>query len=86
MQADGGLIEYEEGIDQGGAETGSEVNPLCLTAGKGTGGPVEGEVIQTDRLEVAEAGQDGLMGKGELGIRSCIIGFRSAGTRTLLDE
>ena len=58
VEADGRLVEDEEGSCQGRAEAGGEVDPLDFAAREGAGGAVEGEVGETDFVEVVEAGVD----------------------------
>ena len=62
VEADGGLVEDEESIDEGGAEARGEVDALDLAAGEGFGGAIEGEIAETDLLEVAQAGAHGVEG------------------------
>ena len=56
MQADAGFIEHEERIDQAGAEAGGEVDAFGFAARKRARGAVEGEITETDLVQVAEAG------------------------------
>ena len=58
VEADGGLVENEEGAGERGAEAGGEVDALDLAAGEGAGGAVEREVAEADLIEVGEAGGD----------------------------
>ena len=58
VKADGGFVEDEEGVGEGGAETGGEIDALHFAAGEGAGGAVEGEVAEADLLEVVESGGD----------------------------
>ena len=58
VEADGWLVEDEEGAGEGCSEAGGEVDSLDLAAGEGAGGAVEGEVAEADLVEVVEAGVD----------------------------
>ena len=66
MESDGGLIENEEGVDEGRTEAGGEVDAFDFAAGEGARGAVEGEVAEANLTEVVEAGQDGV--SGEIGL------------------
>ena len=55
VQADGRLVEDIERAHQLRAERGGELNALRLAAGERGGEAVEGEVLQADRVEKAEA-------------------------------
>ena len=69
VQADGGLVEDEERVDQRGAEARGEVDALDFAAGEGAGGPVERQVAQPHLFKVAEAGDNGVVGeRGAVGL------------------
>jgi len=55
MQPDRRFIEHKEGVDQRGAEAGSEVDPLGFAAGEGARAAVEREVAEADLFEVVQA-------------------------------
>ncbi len=63
VQADGRLVEDEEGVDERGAEAGGEIDPLDLAAREGAGGAIEGEIAEAHLFEVAQAGDDGVLGE-----------------------
>ncbi len=67
MEADGRLVEDEEGVDQRIAQARGQVDPRDLATGESPGRPVEGEVAEADVAEVAETGEDLLM-KPERGL------------------
>ena len=48
MQADGGLVQHEQGVDQRGAERRGQIDPLHLAAGQRARLAVEIEVPQAD--------------------------------------
>ena len=58
VEADGGFVEDEEGVHQGGAEAGGEVDALELAAGEGAGLAVEVDVAEAGAVHVTEAGGD----------------------------
>jgi len=58
VQADAGFVQHEQGVDQGGAERGGEVDALDFAATEGAALAVEGEVADADFAEVAQAGVD----------------------------
>ena len=58
MQADGGLIEHEQRVDERGAERGGEVDALHFAARERARLAIEREVAQADVREVAEAAAD----------------------------
>ena len=55
VEADGGFVEDEKGVGEGGAEAGGEIDAGDFAAGKGAGRAVEGEVAEADFGEVVEA-------------------------------
>ena len=71
VEADGGLVEDVAGSDESGADLGGESDALGLAAGEGSGGAVEGEVLESDGPHEAEPGldflEDGLGDGGALG-------------------
>ena len=58
VQADARLVEHEQGVDQGGAEGGSEVDTLHLAAGEGAGLAVQGQIAQAHIEQIGDAGAD----------------------------
>jgi hypothetical protein len=56
MEADGGLVEDKEGVDQGGPEGRGEVDPLHLSSGEGAGLAVKGEVSEPHLDKKGERG------------------------------
>ncbi len=58
VQADGGLIQHEQRVDERGAERGGEVDALHLPARERARLAVQGEVAQAHVGEVAEAAAD----------------------------
>ena len=56
MQADGGLVQHEQGVDQRSAQGRRQVDPLDLAAGQGPRLAIEGQVLEADLAEIAEAG------------------------------
>src|SRR5690606_9346516 len=64
VKADAGFVEDEERVDERSAEAGREIDALDLTAGKRAGLALEREIAETDLLEVAEAGDDRVVGEG----------------------
>ena len=65
VQADRGLVEHEERVDERGAERGGEVDALHLAAGERARLAVEREVAQAHLAEVAQARAD--LAEQELG-------------------
>ena len=63
VQADAGLIEDEERVDERGAEAAREVDALHLAAGERFRRAVEREIAEADLLEVAQAGDDRVVGQ-----------------------
>ena len=55
MQADAGLIQHEEGIDQRGAERGGQIDALDLATRQRPRLPVEGEISETNIGQIAQA-------------------------------
>ena len=68
MQSDARLVEDVERSDQAAAQRRGQIDPLALAAGQRRGEPVEGQVAETDLVEVLRAG----------------CGFRSARARAVL--
>ena len=58
VHADARLVEHEDRVCETGAEAGGQVDALDFAAGERARESVEGEVAESDRLEVAESGQD----------------------------
>jgi len=58
VQADARFVENEERVDQARAEAGSEIDAFGFAAGERTRGAVQGEVPETDFVEVPKAGAD----------------------------
>ena len=58
VQADAGFVQHVQHAHQPGADLRRQPDPLRLAARQGVGRPVEGEVIQPDVDEKAEAGVD----------------------------
>ena len=65
VQADGGLIEDEERVDQRGAQCGGEVDALHFAAGERARLAVEREVVQAHVAQEAQPGAD--LGHQQLG-------------------
>ena len=65
VEADRGLVEHEERVDQRGAERRGEVDALHLAAGERARLAVEREVAEPDLVEVAQARAD--LAEQELG-------------------
>ncbi len=65
VQADGGLVEDEERVDERGAEAGGQAHAHGLAAGERLAGAVEGEVAEADLGQITQAGEDGLVGEGD---------------------
>ncbi len=55
VQADAGLVQHEERVDQGGAERGGQVDALHLAAAEGAALAVQAEVAQAHVAEVLQA-------------------------------
>ena len=58
VQADAGLIEHEQGVDQRGAQRGRQVDALDFTAAEGATLPVQREVANANFAEVTQSGVD----------------------------
>ena len=58
VEADAGFVEDVHDADEAGADLGGEADALGLAAGEGAGGAFEGEVLEADGLQEAEAGVD----------------------------
>ena len=58
VQANAGLIEHKQGVDQGGAQGGGEVDALHLAAAQAAALPVQREVANAHIAQVAQAGAD----------------------------
>jgi len=58
VQADAGLVEHEQGVDQGCAQRGGEVDALDFTAAQGAALAVQCEVANADVTQVFEARGD----------------------------
>ena len=58
VQPDGGLVQHEQGVHQGGAQGRGQVDALHLPAAQGAGLAVEGQVAEPDVRQVAQAGAD----------------------------
>ena len=71
MQAHAGLVEDEKRVDERGAEAGGEIDALDLTAGKRLRRAVEREVAKADLFEVAQTGEDGVVGEFRLVVAEC---------------
>ena len=65
VQADGGLIEDEERVDQRGAQRGGKVDALHFAAGERARLAVEREVVQAHVAQEAQPGAD--LGHQQLG-------------------
>ena len=63
VQADAGLVEHEQRVDQRRAEAGGEIDALNLAAAQRARGAVQREVAEADLLEVAQARDDGIVGE-----------------------
>ena len=57
MQADGGLVQNIQHSHQGGANLGSQPNPLAFAAGESSGSPVQGQI---GKAHIGEEFQSGL--------------------------
>ena len=55
MQADGGFIQHEQGVDQRGAERGGQIDALDLATRQRARLPVEGEIGEADIGQIAQA-------------------------------
>jgi hypothetical protein len=58
VQADGGLVENKEGVDQRGAERRREIDPLGLAAREGAGLPVQAEIPEPHLDEIPQTCPD----------------------------
>jgi hypothetical protein len=58
MEADARFVENEQGVDQGIAEAGGEIDPLDFAATERARGAIESEIAEADFEEVSEAGED----------------------------
>ncbi len=58
VQANRGLIQHVQHTHQPRADLGSQADALRLTAGKRTGRPPQGQVIQADVDQEPQAGAD----------------------------
>ena len=56
VQPDAGLVEHEQGVDQGGAQGRGQVDALGLAPGEGARLAVQGQVAQPHLAQVAQAG------------------------------
>ena len=65
MQADGGFIQHEQGVDQRGAQRGGEVDALHFATGQGARLTVECEIAQADFTQIAQPGAD--LGQQQIG-------------------
>ena len=63
VQADAGLVEHEQRVDQRRAETGGEVDAFDFASAQRTRGAVEGEIAEADLLEIAQTRDDGIVGE-----------------------
>ena len=54
VEAHAGLVHDEEGVDEGGAEAGGQVDALDFAAGERAGGAVERQVTEADLAEIGE--------------------------------
>ena len=71
VQADAGLVEHKEGVDQRSAEARGEVDAFDFASAQRARGAVEGEIAEADLLQVAQAGDDGIIGEvGGMGCRA----------------
>ncbi len=55
VEADRGLVEHEERVDERRAERRREVDPLDLAARERARLPIERQVAETDRVEVRQS-------------------------------
>ena len=58
VQPDAGLVQHEQGVDQGRAQCGGEVNTLHLAAAEGAALPVQRQVTQAHLAQVLQAVAD----------------------------
>ena len=58
VQADAGLVQHKQGVDQRGAQGRGEVDALHLAARQGAALPVQREVADADLAQVLEPGAD----------------------------
>jgi hypothetical protein len=58
MQADGRLVQHVQHTHQPRADLGGQPDALGLAAGQGSCRPLQGEVIQPDVDQEAQAGLD----------------------------
>src|SRR6185369_391231 len=58
MQADRGLVQHKQGVDQGGAQSSGQVDPLHFATRQRAGLPIECEVAEADIGQVAETTAD----------------------------
>ena len=58
VQADGGLVQHVQRVDQGRADGGGQVHPLQLAAGERPGLAVEGQVVEAHPHEVVQPAAD----------------------------
>ena len=58
MQADGRLIQHEQGVDQRGSQRGGQVDPLHFAARQRARLAIERQITQADIDEIAEAAAD----------------------------
>ena len=56
VQADAGLVQHEQGVDQAGAQRGGQVDALHLAAAQRAALPVQREVAQAHVAQVTQAG------------------------------
>ena len=63
VKAYGRFIEDEQRVHERGAEAGGEADAHGLSAGEGFAGAVQGEVAEADLEQIAQAGEDGLVGE-----------------------
>jgi len=54
VETDGGFIESEQGLGEGGSQAGGEVHSLGFATAEGARGAVEVEVSEADLLKIAE--------------------------------
>ena len=64
VEANGGFVEDEQSVGEGGAEAGGEVDAFSFTAAEGSRRAVEIEVAEADTVEVVEAAEDFAVQKG----------------------
>ncbi len=58
VQADAGLVQHKQGVDQAGAQRGGQVDALHLAATQGAALPVEREVANAHVHQVLQARAD----------------------------